>query len=68
MWPKAQFLADLFAFTEEILNGKLHFAHLVAFTKEILNGKLHLLCIVIFFDILPPTERNLSEYYLSFPK
>ena len=25
MWPNPQFLADLVTFTEEILNGKLHF-------------------------------------------
>ena len=25
MWPNPQFPADLFIFTEEILNGKLHF-------------------------------------------
>ena len=25
MWPNPQFPADLFTFTEEILNGKLHF-------------------------------------------
>ena len=25
MWPNLQFLADLVTFTEEILNGKLHF-------------------------------------------
>ena len=25
MWPNLQFPADLVAFTEEILNGKLHF-------------------------------------------
>ena len=25
MWPNPQFPADLVAFTEEILNGKLHF-------------------------------------------
>ena len=25
MWPNQQFLADLVSFTEEILNGKLHF-------------------------------------------
>ena len=25
MWPKPQFSADLVTFTEEILNGKLHF-------------------------------------------
>ena len=25
MWPTPQFVADFFTFTEEILNGKLHF-------------------------------------------
>ena len=25
MWPNPQFPADLITFTEEILNGKLHF-------------------------------------------
>ena len=25
MWPNPKFSADLFAFTEEILNGELHF-------------------------------------------
>ena len=25
MWPNSQFPADLVTFTEEILNGKLHF-------------------------------------------
>ena len=25
MWPNPQFLTDLVTFTEEILNGKLHF-------------------------------------------
>ena len=25
MWPNPQFTADLFTFTEETLNGKLHF-------------------------------------------
>ena len=25
MWPNSQFPADLVKFTEEILNGKLHF-------------------------------------------
>ena len=25
MWPNLQFTADLVSFTEEILNGKLHF-------------------------------------------
>ena len=27
MWPRPQFSADLVTFTEEILNGKLHFLH-----------------------------------------
>ena len=27
MWPNLQFPVDLVAFTEEILNGKLHFLH-----------------------------------------
>ena len=40
---------DLVTFTEEILNGKLHFlfsenVDLVTFTEEIPNGKLHFLC------------------------
>ena len=29
MWPNTQFPADLVTFTEEILNGKLHFLHSV---------------------------------------
>ena len=27
MWPNQQFPADLITFTEEILNGKLHFLY-----------------------------------------
>ena len=35
MWPKSQFYADLVAFTEEILNGKLHFLCIVRiFTRK----------------------------------
>ena len=30
MWPNSQFPADLVTFTEEILNGKLHFLRSVA--------------------------------------
>ena len=29
MWPNPQFCADLVTFTEEILNGKLHFLYRV---------------------------------------
>ena len=29
MWPNPQFPADLVTFTEEILNGKLHFMYIV---------------------------------------
>ena len=29
MWPNPQFPADLVTFTEEILNGKLHFLYRV---------------------------------------
>ena len=36
MWPNLQFSADLFKFTEEILNGKLHF--LCSVSYNFLNG------------------------------
>ena len=34
MWPNPQETADLVMFTEEILNGKLHFLCSVAFGKK----------------------------------
>ena len=37
MWPNPQEIADLVTFTEEILNGKLHFCAVLAgayFTPE----------------------------------
>ena len=30
MWPNPQFPADLVTFTEEVLNGKLHFCAVLA--------------------------------------
>ena len=38
MWPKSRFPADLVAFTEENLNGKLHFLCIVTiFTRKALS-------------------------------
>ena len=34
MWPNLQETADLITFTEEILNGKLHFCAVVLITKQ----------------------------------
>ena len=36
MWPNPQFFAVLVTFTEETLNGKLHFL-----CSDIINGALH---------------------------
>ena len=33
MWPNSQFSADLVIFTQEILNGKIHFLGSDTFTK-----------------------------------
>ena len=33
MWPNLKFPADLFTFTREILNGKLHFLRSENYTK-----------------------------------
>ena len=35
MWPNWQFCADLFTFTEEILNGKLHFCIMYGMTVRL---------------------------------
>ena len=43
MWPNPQETADLVTFTEEILEGKLHFLRSVTFTEEIVKGKLYFL-------------------------
>ena len=37
MWPNPQFPADLVTFTEEILNGKLHFLYSVYCTRNIVQ-------------------------------
>ena len=42
MWPNPQFPADLVTFTEEILNGKLHF----------LWGVIFSFLFIIFIDFL----------------
>ena len=44
MLPNPQFPADMVAFTEEILNGKLHYLCSVitnSFIKELSQGKIH---------------------------
>ena len=40
MWPNPQFPADLVTFTEEILNGELHFLYSVCSTTSINLGKM----------------------------
>ena len=47
-----QFSADLVIFTEEILNGKLHFLYSVAF------GILKMLSRVCFHDVLQPAVEQ----------
>ena len=42
MWPNPQFPADLVTFTEEILNGKLHFLCSVEYTNNDDNKKYHI--------------------------
>ena len=39
MWPNPQEIADLVTFTEEIVNGKIHFLY-SAMTLSILSDKL----------------------------
>ena len=38
MWPIPQFPADLVTFTEEILNGKLHFLYCVSTPLKVYDG------------------------------
>ena len=38
MWPNPQFSADLATFTEEMLNGKLHFLCSVIYIKKGLSN------------------------------
>ena len=43
MWPNPQFSADLTTFTEEILNGKIHFLHSEIIPTDILRVPLGLI-------------------------
>ena len=39
MWPYPQETVDLVTFTEEIVNGKLHFLRSADFIKELLHSQ-----------------------------
>ena len=41
MWPNLQIPADLVTFTEEILNGKLHFSTVAAVTVAAVKERSH---------------------------
>ena len=57
MWPNPQFLPDLVTFTEEILNGKLHF---------LCSDICKLLYQVRFLTVVPPFGPFWSVKYLNF--
>ena len=72
MWPYPQFPADLVTFTEEILNGKLHFLYSAYHIKE---GKyLFWICMIsaksrgrqLFLVILlTRNDKTLEEPYIN---
>ena len=62
MWPNPQFPVDLVTFTEEILNGKLHFLRSV--TRENVGQKnpavQQFLC--YFTNIWSAVRREMTEH------
>ena len=48
MWPDPQEIGDLVTFTEEMLNGKLHFLY-----SDRISSNLHLVNITWFFGLTP---------------
>ena len=77
MWPNPQFPADLVTFTEEILNGKLHFCAVksVAYKKSVytspfiwfLDYKAHeghlFIFLFNFFNILINSSATWNDIY-----
>ena len=57
MWPNPQFPGDLVTFTEEILNGKLHFL-----CREIRFG----ICTILFGPHFTVSELNCEIYKVNF--
>ena len=59
MWPNPQCPADLFTFTEEILNGKLHFfaALSTAFNIKKCNDYLNNMNKMYFIALAPDNEN-----------
>ena len=56
MWPSPQFSADLVTFTEEILNGKLHF--LCSFLYVLLgHSGLQTIGILLFVTSLDQVDK-----------
>ena len=57
MWPNPQETADLASFTEEILNGKLHFLCSIAKSGDNQNnGNTTLFKYILFSKTTPITE------------
>ena len=61
MWPNPQFPADLVTFTEEILNGKLHFLY----SENTLSSNFY---IVLFENHQHQKMVCLSSPFASFKK
>ena len=65
MWPNPQETADLVIFTEDILNGKLHFLCSVRFSFDILQ-KLSFNFLVCFF--CKKNQMRISSMMACFTK
>ena len=51
MWPNPKETADLVTFTEEIVNGKLHFLRSESDTVRFLNVTWHVRMVLLHSDI-----------------
>ena len=59
MWPNPQDTADLVTYTEEILNGKLHF--LCSVTLILLDTEKYSLVVSLLFLVTSPQILNLQS-------
>ena len=62
MWPNPQFSADLVAFAEEILNGKLHFLRNVKKRKRKWKYKFFICCPILNCILLNPLSTNPKKW------
>ena len=61
MWPNSQFAVDLFTFTQEIHNGKLHFRAVVYFPVQ--NSLLQTIFVISFELLFQNADAVVQRYF-----